>query len=110
MSKRFLIFGGTGSLGKKLIERFLPKGAVSVFSRDEAKHWTIANEFAHRPNVNNLEFYVGDIRDKSRVADVIRQTKPDTIIIAAALKQVVTCELSPSESVLTNVVGTQNVS
>ena len=109
MSKRFLIFGGTGSLGKKLIERLLPKGYVSVFSRDEAKHWTIKNEYAEHDRADDLDFYVGDIRDKQRVADVIRQVKPDTIIIAAALKQVVTCELSPSESVLTNIVGTQNV-
>jgi FlaA1/EpsC-like NDP-sugar epimerase len=35
--------------------------------------------------------------------------RPTTIIIAAALKQVDTCELSPSESVMTNLQGTQNV-
>lgn len=109
MGKRVLIFGGTGSLGKKLIERFLPKGYVSVYSRDEAKHWTIKNEFSEHPNAENLDFYVGDIRDRARIVDIIRQVKPHTIIIAAALKQVVTCELSPSESVLTNIIGTQNV-
>lgn len=106
---RFLIFGGTGSLGKKLIERLLPKNDVAVYSRDEAKHWTIRNELSAHPNKEHLTFYVGDIRDPHRVADVIRQFRPQTIIVAAALKQVDTCELSPTESVSTNLLGTQNV-
>jgi UDP-N-acetylglucosamine 4,6-dehydratase len=105
-----LIFGGTGSLGRKLIERMLPDGhRVSVYSRDEAKHWTIANQLANHPQRSQLKFYVGDIRDAARVQDVIRRDKPKSIIIAAALKQVDTCELSPGESVLTNLVGTQHV-
>ena len=111
MSKT-LIFGGTGSLGRKLIERFLPDGEVAVYSRDEAKHWTIKNELQSGPlssKLNDLQFYVGDVRDLNRIRDVLRQYKPGRVIIAAALKQVDTCELSPSESVLTNLIGTQNV-
>ncbi len=107
--EKYLIFGGTGSLGKKLIDRLLPENVVAVYSRDEAKHWTIKNEMACHPNIKDLEFYVGDIRDINRVRDVIRQVNPTHIIIAAALKQVDTCELSPNESVATNLLGTQNV-
>ena len=106
---RYLIFGGTGSLGKKLIDRLLPTDDVVVYSRDEAKHWTIKNELSGHKNIKGLEFFVGDIRDLTRVKDVIRQVRPKTIIIAAALKQVDTCELSPNESVATNLIGTQNV-
>jgi len=111
MSKT-LIIGGTGSLGRKLIERMLPDGDVAVCSRDEAKHWSIRNEltsFTAACLPHKLEFYVGDVRDLSRMRDVIRQYQPDTVIVAAALKQVDTCELSPSESVATNLIGTQNV-
>ena len=112
--KKYLIIGGTGSLGHKLIERLLVDAQVAVYSRDEAKHWTIRNELSSMDNVlqsyiNNLSFFVGDIRDASRIKDVIRQYKPTTIIIAAALKQVDTCELSPSEAIATNLTGTQNV-
>jgi FlaA1/EpsC-like NDP-sugar epimerase len=109
MGKTFLIFGGTGSLGRRLIDRLIPEHRVFVYSRDEAKHWTIRNEMSTHPNLENLRFLVGDIRDPDRVRDVIRQCIPDTIIVAAALKQVDTCELSPGESVLTNLIGTQNV-
>lgn len=106
---RFLIFGGTGSLGKQLIERLAPKNSVFVYSRDEAKHWTLKNGLASRSELNPVTFLVGDIRDPIRVKEAIDHVKPEVIIIAAALKQVDTCELSPNESVATNVQGTQNV-
>jgi UDP-N-acetylglucosamine 4,6-dehydratase len=105
----YLIFGGTGSLGRKLIDRLLPNDSVVVYSRDEAKHWSIRNELYDHPQLKNLQFYVGDIRDSLRVKEVIREVSPKTIIVAAALKQVDTCELSPIESVSTNLIGTQNV-
>jgi UDP-N-acetylglucosamine 4,6-dehydratase/5-epimerase len=106
---RILIFGGTGSLGRKLIERWSPKHQVTVYSRDEAKHWSLRQDFAGLPDINPPQFMVGDIRDPHRVRDVIDRVNPHTVIIAAALKQVDTCELSPSESVATNLIGTQNV-
>lgn len=101
---KYLIFGGTGSLGKKLIQRLSDKHSVAVYSRDEAKHWTIKQNLK-----TPCDFIVGDIRDFARVQAAIFKTKPDVIIIAAALKQVDTCELSPSESVATNLLGTQSV-
>lgn len=107
--QKYLIIGGTGSLGKKLIERLLPTDDVIVYSRDEAKHFTIRNELANHPNFKNLSFYVGDVRDTERLKNAMRHTRPTIIIVAAALKQVDTCELSPSESIATNLSGTQNV-
>jgi len=103
--KRILIFGGTGSLGKTLLERFSINNTILVFSRDEAKQWTIKNEM----NCENVSFCVGDIRDKGRVLDSILKFRPNIVIIAAALKQVDTCERAPNESIKTNIVGIQNV-
>lgn len=109
----YLIVGGTGSLGKKLINRLITHNKVAVYSRDESKHWTIRNEIqgdsVNSHYASNLSFHVGDIRDKARLASVIRQVLPNRIIIAAALKHVDTCEYSPTESIATNVIGTQNV-
>jgi UDP-glucose 4-epimerase len=104
-SKKVLVFGGTGSLGKTLIKRLATNNEVAVFSRDEEKHWTIKNQYKGY----NLRFFVGDIRDYSRVKDVIDTYLPDDLIIASALKQVDTCELSPAESIKTNILGIQNV-
>lgn len=105
-SSRILIFGGTGSLGRALINRWGRDNSLGVFSRDEAKHWTIRNQL--NPE-QNAQFFVGDVRDANRVKEVIREFKPQIIIIAAALKQVDTCEFAPTESLKTNVQGVANI-
>jgi FlaA1/EpsC-like NDP-sugar epimerase len=104
-NKKILILGGTGSLGYALINRLVANNNVMVFSRDEAKHWTIRNEIQN----DNLLCTVGDIRDGQRVSEIISKFKPNVIIVAAALKQVDTCELSPYESIQTNILGVKNV-
>jgi UDP-glucose 4-epimerase len=105
-SKKILIFGGTGSLGRALLRRWGNMHHLGVFSRDEAKHWTIKNQLS---GSQDIDFYVGDIRDKFRIREVLREFKPDVVIIAAALKQVDTCESAPTESLKTNVLGVGNV-
>lgn len=104
--KKILIFGGTGSLGRALIRRLSANNQLILFSRDEAKHWTIKNQLAHKDNV---KFVVGDIRDAARVEESLIRYNPNAVIIASALKQVDTCELSPYESVQTNILGIRNV-
>lgn len=105
---RFFIIGGTGSLGKKLIDRLIDVHDVFVYSRDESKQWSIRNDLLHQGKPA-VKFFVGDIRDKNRLKDALRQARPDVIISAAALKQVDVCEINPDESVKTNLLGTQNV-
>lgn len=104
--KRILIIGGTGSLGKALIRRLASSNELCIVSRDEAKHWTIKNNLAKGLEV---DFVVADIRDKSRIKGVIKEKQPQVIILAAALKQVDTCERYPYESVQTNLIGINNV-
>lgn len=105
-NKKIMIIGGTGSLGRALIRRLSEKNQLVVYSRDEAKHWTIRNQLSPKQNV---EFEVGDIRDGARVEEIILKWKPNIILIAAALKQVDTCERSPFESIQTNTLGINNV-
>ena len=109
---RYFLVGGAGSLGQRLIARLLPTDDVAVYSRDEAKHWTLRNELRGSPlapRLGCLEFFVGDVRDEARLTAAVRAFRPDVIIAAAALKQVDTCEGVPDESVATNVIGTQSV-
>lgn len=105
-NNKVLIFGGSGSLGRALIRRWATRNELVIFSRDEAKHWTIKNELELDSNVT---FRVGDIRDQERIREIINECKPTIIVVAAALKQVDTCELSPEESIKTNVIGVANV-
>jgi len=104
--KPVLIFGGTGSLGTTLVQRFLEKGKIPiVFSRDEAKQHkmdqTLENEL--------IGYVIGDVRDYESVERAIRQYNPDVIINAAAMKQVPACEHHPYQALQTNTIGTYNI-
>lgn len=105
LGERVLVFGGTGSLGRALVQRLKPTNALMLFSRDEAKHWTIRNQVGS----DNIDYAVGDIRDGERVEEALLRFQPTIVIIAAALKQVDTCEMTPYESVQTNVLGIKKV-
>jgi len=103
--KTLLITGGTGSFGNAVLNRFLNTDIkeIRIFSRDEKKQ----DDMRHRLNNPKVKFYIGDVRDKRSVDNVMRNV--DYIFHAAALKQVPSCEFFPIEAVNTNVLGTQNV-
>jgi UDP-glucose 4-epimerase len=104
-NKILLITGGTGSFGNAVLNRFLDTDVkeIRIFSRDEKKQ----DDMRHRLNNPKVKFYIGDVRDKRSVDNVMRNV--DYIFHAAALKQVPSCEFFPIEAVNTNVLGTQNV-
>ena len=82
----------------------MPKvGRVIVFSRDEYKQSEMARDF----NDKRLQFFIGDIRDRTRLMRAFNHV--DVVIHAAALKQVPALEYNPSEAIETNIVGTKNV-
>jgi FlaA1/EpsC-like NDP-sugar epimerase len=120
--KRILIIGGTGSLGRTLVRRFLAGRAgdpakIIVFSRDEAKQHFMRMEYQHKSAATDeiiyrnfqqkLEFRIGDVRDLHSVAGVLRNA--DIVFNTAALKQVPTCEYFPFEAVRTNIEGPENI-
>jgi UDP-N-acetylglucosamine 4,6-dehydratase/5-epimerase len=107
MFDNVLITGGTGSFGKKFVEILLQKRPdirrLVIFSRDELKQFEMAQQFSHP----GLRFFIGDVRDAARLR--LAMEGIDTVIHAAALKQVPTAEYNPFECIKTNVLGAQNV-
>jgi UDP-N-acetylglucosamine 4,6-dehydratase len=102
-----LITGGTGSLGKSLVEYLLKETKVrriAIFSRDELKQQHLRIQFQDNPR---LRWFLGDVRDLDRLKRAFHGV--DYVIHAAALKQVDTGEYNPMEFVKTNVLGSQNV-
>ena len=120
--KRVLITGGTGSLGKTLVRRLLGEELGSprkiiVFSRDEAKQHAMRVEYMNKISATDeviyqnfrekLEFRIGDVRDFHSVSAALAEA--DVVFNAAALKQVPTCEYSPYQAVMTNILGPENI-
>ena len=102
-----LITGGTGSLGKALVEHLLTQTKarrIAIFSRDELKQHHLRIHFEDNPR---LRWFLGDIRDLERLKRAFHNV--DFVIHAAALKQVDTGEYNPMEFIKTNVLGSQNV-
>jgi UDP-N-acetylglucosamine 4,6-dehydratase/5-epimerase len=101
-----LVTGGTGSFGRKMVNKLLTRGDVSeirVLSRDEWKQDQMRNEIKD----DRVRYYVGDVRDRLSVDGAMRNV--DYLFHAAALKQVPSCEFFPHEAVQTNVLGSRNV-
>ena len=105
-NKKILIFGGSGSLGNKIIDRYLKNNIIVNYSRDECKHWKMKLNYHSNPN---LKFIIGDIRDKNRVKQAIQREKPNIIIIAAAMKHIDQCEFATHECIQTNLIGVKNI-
>lgn len=109
-NKSILITGGTGSFGKAFVKTVLTRypdiRRLVVFSRDELKQFEMAQVYSpeHYPMIR---FFIGDVRDGSRLRRALERI--DTVIHAAALKQVPTSEYNPFEVIKTNVLGAQNV-
>ena len=106
--KIVLITGGTGSFGKKFIERIFkaynPKKII-IYSRDEYKQSQMQVQFAnHR---DELRFFIGDVRDRKRLYRAFDGV--NVVIHAAALKQVPAMEYNPIEAIKTNIHGAENV-
>jgi UDP-N-acetylglucosamine 4,6-dehydratase/5-epimerase len=105
-----LITGGTGSFGKAFVRTVLdhcPKiKRLVVYSRDELKQFEMAQEFP-ADKYPALRFFIGDVRDKERLYRAMEGI--DTVVHAAALKQVPAAEYNPFEFIKTNILGAQNV-
>ena len=77
-----------------------------IYSRDELKQWELQQEFP-LSKYPQLRFFLGDIRDQDRLRRALEQI--DTVVHAAALKQVPAAEYNPIEFVKTNVLGAENL-
>ena len=103
--RRILFTGGTGSFGRAYVKHVLNNGVerVVVFSRDEDKHKKMAVEVPDE----RVRYLVGDVRDLPRLRRAMGDI--DTVVHAAALKDVPIGEYNPGEVIKTNIGGTENV-
>ena len=109
--KTILITGGTGSFGsafvKYLLDNHSQLSRIIIFSRDELKQYNLSQENLNHKNYSKLRFFLGDIRDKTRLVSALNDV--DIVVHAAALKQVEASEYNPIEFIKTNIIGSQNL-
>jgi len=82
-NEKIFITGGAGFLGKNLVDKLYKDNEITIYSRDEAKHYYMKKDY---PTVN---FIVGDVRNRDFL---IRKSRNHTVgIFAASLKQIEAC-------------------
>ncbi len=109
--KRILVTGAGGSIGSEICKQALALGAdhVTLVDHSELALYEIDRAIREEFPDKTARPVLCSIRRKERLAAVFLEHRPDVVFHAAALKHVPMVELNPSESVLTNVLGTQYV-
>ena len=90
-NKKIFITGGAGYLGKNIIEKYYDKNEITIYSRDEAKHYFLKKQYP------KIKCIVGDIRNY----DLLKRasSKSDIGIFAASLKQISSVDENYEEGV-----------
>jgi len=80
INKRIFITGGAGFLGKNLVNKYYENNEITIYSRDEAKHYFLKKQYP------NIKCIVGDIRNY----DLLKRASKnhDIGIFTASLKQI----------------------
>lgn len=106
-----LVTGAGGSIGSEIVRQivnFAPS-LVLLFGRGENSIFSIQQELQRRwPDIQQVGL-IGDVRDEARLRAVFERYHPEVVFHAAAHKHVPLMEEAPSEAILNNLVGTQNV-
>ena len=98
--KKIFITGGAGYLGTNIIRRYYDENEITIYSRDEAKHYYLKKSF---PKVNCI---IGDVRN----FDLLKRASKnqDIGIFTASLKQIGAVDQNPEESVKVIIDGSIN--
>jgi len=99
-NKKIFITGGAGYLGKNLVQRYYNHNDITVFSRDEAKHYYLKKQFP------KIRCVVGDVRNY----DLMRRASigHNIGIFAASLKQIEAVDQNVEEALEVIVRGAIN--
>ena len=110
--RRILVTGAGGSIGSELVRRIAERcpAELALVDHSEFFLYRIATQMQENFKDVSCCAYLGDVRNKQKMAQLFAASQPDVVFHAAAYKHVPIVEANPAEGVVTNVIGTQNIS
>ncbi len=109
--RRVLVTGAGGSIGQELVRLLAAANPARLAMLDNCEYnlYSIDLDIAERFPAVARSVWLADVRQASRIRQVVELERPELVFHAAALKHVPMVEANPMEGVLSNVVGTRNV-
>lgn len=98
---KYLVIGGTGTLGRAVINELKYPSEITVFSRGELEQQKLKKLYP------TMRFVIGDVTNRQALRMAMMGC--ETVFHFAALKHIDVCEENPMEAIRTNVDGTRNV-
>ncbi len=110
-NKIILITGAAGSIGSELARQCAKFGPKKLYLLDQSESplHELDLEFSDRLIKPPYEVIMADVRNYDRMKNVFNTFKPQIVFHAAAYKHVPMMENNPSESILTNILGTKTL-
>lgn len=105
--KRILCTGAGGSIGSELTRQLCVNNTVFLFDNNETATFDLYEELKLKGF--QVDYRVGDIRNRDTVREVFVGFKPQIVFHVAAYKHVSPNERYPREAVETNLIGLLNV-
>jgi O-antigen biosynthesis protein WbqV len=109
--KRVLVTGAGGSIGSEICRQVaaLSCAHLAMVDHSEFGLFVIDQEVSDAFPTLSRAARMGNVRDGDRIRAILAEERPQIVFHAAALKHVPLMEAHPSDSVLTNVIGSANV-
>jgi O-antigen biosynthesis protein WbqV len=109
--KRVLVTGAGGSIGSEICRQVAASACAHLAMMDNSEFglFKIDQEIGDAFPTLSRSARLCDVRDAGRVRACLTTEAPEIVFHAAALKHVPLMESHPSDSILTNVVGSGNV-
>lgn len=97
---KLFITGGAGYLGREIVKRFYNEAEITIYSRDEAKHYYLKKQF---PKIRCI---IGDVSDFDLMSKAAKGL--DYGIFAASLKQIEAVDQNVDVAIRTIINGAIN--
>lgn len=109
--KRVLVTGAGGSIGSELVMQVarLSPAKVLLVDQDETALVMLQSRLQREFPEISFQVVVCNIRESDSVDELFRESRPEVVLHAAALKHLPVLERHPDEAWKTNVLGTMNV-